>query len=605
MMTRTHISLAVAAVLSIAAAGIPTQTNTRAIAADNAPWSARYEAEKNYETIGNVHDSRDIGDHPEGLATPLAGYSGEGFLDFSDPVPSNDWQGTIPAGQDGATWHVDVPKTGNYRIKFVYNNPGTKWGGSRNVRDERNMRVNINSDSYTSQDGWVGWMIFSVSGYNSSSTDGDVQSFSTVGNNSKWNTNYMNVPLEKGDNKLSLSIEAPPGQGVYDGPNLDYFDITWIDDEFVTKAEVPNKTGTFQHPGIYYTLEDLEALRASINIPGSVWARGYQELLASPESSSTYSRPDGYYETVERGPYNNPSVGSNQFASDAKAVHYNALLWYLTGDVAHAKKAIEILNGWSYTLKDVINNDAKLIVAMAGPDFISGAEIIKHLYNNSPSVQVGDKWSDVDMKQFDQLVNEVFYDKLLGQYYPQANGNWDSLITGANLAIGVYLDDRRIFNRALNQYFRGDNVTNTLSMGALPNYIYPTGESQESNRDQGHAGMGLEGFGYTAEIAWNQGLDVFDAYDSRLLTGALYYARYNIDLSADAVESETFISDKARGSVQTPVFEILSNHYANRGGASPDETALLERVLEEKYRFGSHWINSMLFQDVSYSLGVS
>ena len=559
--------------------------------------TVKYEAETGYRSIGNVHDSRTIGNRPADLATPLTGYTGAGFLDFSDPVPATDWQGTIPPGQDGASWQITAPKAGNYRIKFVYNNPGSKWGGSRNARDERNMRININSPSYTSEKGWVGWMIFAVSGYNGSAAPGAVQSAATVGGNTAWNTNYMNVPLKKGRNDLKLSMQAPPGQGVYDGPNLDSFEVTPIDDEFVPERAVPAKSGQFEHPGIYYTGEDLRNLRTGKDIPDSVWARGYHELLAAPESSSAYSRPDGYFEVVERGPYNNPDVGSSQFAQDAKAVHYNALRWYLTGDQANAKKAIEILNGWSRTLKRVTNNDAKLIVAMAGPDFLSGAELIKHLYNKDSRVKASDRWAGADMKRFDRLVRSVFYNDTIGAYYPQANGNWDSLIAGASMAIGVYLDDQRIFNQALNQYYRGDNVANTLSMGTLPSYIYRTGESQESNRDQGHAGMGLEGFGYTSEIALNQGIDVFGAYGSRLLTGALYYARYNTTEAADAVESETFISDKLRGAISKPVFEILANYYASHGQASPKERALLNKALDEKYRPKNGYLNAMLFQD--------
>jgi len=557
----------------------------------SAGFHAVVEAEDATATIGDVNDSRRIGDQPAGLSAPLTGYSGSGFLDFSNPVASSDWRGTIPVGHDGATWHINVPSTGIYRLRFVYNNPGTKWNGSRNARDERNMRVTVNGNSYTGADGWIGWMIFSVSGYNGTAQPDALQTADTVAQNRAWNNNFMYVPLRAGDNTLRLSLEAPPGQGVYDGPNLDRSEVDSADDLFVDVGGVPSKRGAFQHPGLYVTSQQLASMRRAKEVPDSVSAKGYERLVASPLSSCSYARSDGYYSTVERGPYNNPDVGSSQFSNDGTAVFYNALRWYLDGDVCHAQKAIELLNGWANTLQRVVNNDAKLIVALTAPQYLNGAEIIKHVYNADPSVPAAQKWSAQDMARFDRLVREVFYNTIAG-YYPQANGNWDANIAAANLAIGVYLDDHAIFNRALEQFYRGDVVPGTLSMGSLPAYIYPTGESQESNRDQGHAGLGLQGFAETSEISWNQGIDVFGAYGHRLLAAARYYGRYALGA---AVPSETFISDKGRGAVSTPLFEVLANHAA-AAGAGPDDLALINRVLAEKYRSGDQWISSLVFQ---------
>jgi hypothetical protein len=564
-------------------------------------WSARYEAEDAAEFRGAVHLSKDIGDQPAEMTSPLEGYSGGGFVDFADPVPSTAWQGTIPAGTVGARYVIEVPRTGNYRLKFVYNNPGTKWAGSRNVRDERNMRINVNGNDYLGQDGWVGWMIFSVSGYNAASEPGATQTPATVGQNTAWNTNYMNVPLREGENQLRMSIEAPPGQGVYDGPNLDYVEVEWIDDRYVAPEDVPVKRDAFVHPGIYQTNENLTALKTAIGWQGSVWADGYAQLAASPLASFDYSRPDGYYEVVERGPYNNPNRGATQFTNDATAVHYNALQWYLTGDIRHARKAIELLNGWSATLKSVVNNDARLLVAMSGRHFVSGAELLKHVYNADPTVHAQDRWQADDMERFDSLVRSVFYEGTLADYYPQANGNWDALITGANMAFGVYLDDHELFNAALMQFHRGDVIPGTASMGSLANYIYATGESQESNRDVGHWGMGLEGLGYSSEISLNQGLDIFDAYDARLLSGANYFGLYNLTSIGLPVVSETFVSDRGRGNVSTPVFEILESYYAKRS-ASQDLTTV-RRVLNEKFRAGTRLIDTLLFQDAPFDEG--
>lgn len=575
--------------------GAPAFATPAVASQEKFAWSTKYEAEDAIELRGEVHRSDGIADQPAEMTSPLTGYSGRGFLDFADPVPSAAWQGSIPAGTVGAKYVIDVPRAGNYRLKFVYNNPGTKWAGSRNVRDERNMRINVNGPDYLGAEGWVGWMIFSVSGYNSSAEPGATQTPATIGQNTVWNTNYMNAPLQQGKNDLRMSIEAPPGQGVYDGPNLDYIEVEWIDDRYPVSEDVPVKKDAFTHPGIYQTADNLTALKTAIGWQASVWAGGYAQLASSNLASFNYSRPDGYYEVVERGPYNNPNRGASQFTNDATAVHYNALQWYLTGDARHARKAIELLNGWSAALKSVVNNDAKLLVAMSGRHFVSGAEILKHVYNVDPTVPAADRWQAADIERFDSLVRNVFYEGTVAGYYPQANGNWDALITGANMAFGVYLDDHEIFNEALRQFYRGDVVPGSASMGSLANYIYPTGESQESSRDVGHWGMGLEGLGYSAEISLNQGLDIFGAYDSRLLNGANYFGTYNLSNTGLPVASETFVSDRGRGTVSTPLFEILANYYT--GHPASHDLTTVERVLHEKFRSGSRLIDTLVFQD--------
>jgi hypothetical protein len=547
----------------------------------------------------------------------LSGASSGKFLDFSSPkedYTSNDaWKGTLSVS-DNATWKIDIPKAGFYKVTFTYNNPGTRWNSKRNVRDERNCRVLLNGDksNLASDAGWVGWMIFSVSGYADGVTNGAVQNETSVGGNTKWNKNYMNVYIPAGKQDLTLAIEAPPGQGVYDGPNLDYIELEYIGDQYISEKNIPTIAKKFNHPGLYYTMQTLETMKKNKDQAGSVWEKGYKQLLESELSSASYTRPNDtknydsvtgtmFWKIVERGPYNNPDNGSSPFSKDGLAAHYNALRWYLTGDVNNAKKTIELLNGWASTLEDVKNNDARLIVAISAPAYINAAELMKHVYNSDPRISEKDKWSKKDMEQFDSFVRKLH--NLLAVYYPQANGNWDALITVANMSMAVYLDDKNMFNEALRQFSRGDVVPGKLSMGALPNYVYTTGESQESNRDQIHASMGLEGLSLSSKIAYNQGLDLFKMYDHRLLKGAIYSLKYNF--LKESVPSETFISDKARGAVKKPVFDILANYYRKNGSAitsvdfkllTDGATALREGAVDE-VKNPCGFINAMLFTD--------
>lgn len=622
--------------------------------ADNS-FTKRIQAEDYSSKTGNIY-IRSNGDNVPVYSPVLKdsfvlnGAEGGKYIDFSNPVKKfagNDMYGTeyqltdkyadgdrkgAPKESivgDTATWKVSVPKSGFYKLSFKYNNPATRVKGYRNDRDERNCRIMINTPVseenidkfYTDSKEWAGWMIFNISGYNdkynenthSSLTPQTDNNYQNVIGNTKWNNNYMNVYLDQGENTVTLGIQAPPGQGVYDGPNLDYFDITYIGNEYVNETEIPylDKDFQFEHPGIYYTIDDLKTMKSYKGDKNTVYGKGYEELKKAATASSSYiAHPQ---QTVDIGAYNNPNIGGTDFTKDGGAAHYNALMWYLDDDVNHAKKAIEILNGWASTFTTVgKGNDIKLRFALFGTDYLNAAEILKNIYNKNPNIKDEDKWQDKDIQKF-----ELFIKKLLNtttQYYPQANGNWDTTIGGFNMAAAVYLDNVDLFNDALTQFYLGNLKSgNCASMGSINNYIYTTGESQESSRDAVHARMGISGLAYQSNIAWNQGIDIYSAYDHRLLKGTLYNAQYLIGRD---VNSKTFISDKSRqnSDISSMVFEIVGNHYANQIMNKTSDIETIYAAAEARLRKGNtkngandlaQYYGAMIFTDVKSQVDVS
>lgn len=598
-------------------------------------FSTRVEAEDFYKSAGNIY-IRDNGDTVPGSAAGdevvLTGASGGSFVDFSDPVAnfktgSGATNNSIPSGQDRASWKVVVPAAGFYELAFKYNNPATKTDGYRNVRDERNTRIVINDDepdfTNTMDPHWAGWMIFNISGYNdgynpatnTSLTSQSDNGYANVKGNTTWNNNYMNVWLEKGENTVTLGMEAPPGQGVYDGPNLDYFDVTYIGDQMVSEDEIPylNDDFVFQHPGISFTLEDLDHIKANKGDTNTVYGKGYQELVSAAnwfDGNTVNPAP-----VLDVGPYNSPNIGGTEYTRGGSKALYYALRYYLDNDVSYGKKAVDVLNGWASTLKTLgSGNDLKLRIAIVGPDFVNAAEIIRHLYNNDPGVAPADRWLDADIAEF-----ETFLHMLLDRtydFYPQANGNWDAIIGGFNMAAAVYLEDTGLFNDALKQRYLGTyRAGNAVSMGSLPSYIYPSGEQQESSRDQPHARMGITGLATQADIAWNQGVDIYGAYDNRLLAGTVYNAKYAI---GEEVASETFISDRNRtqSGIWAVGYEIVGNHYSNElaGAADESELAVIHEASETRLRTGSvnneagrkaNYFGAMMFTDKPYEVVMS
>jgi hypothetical protein len=136
------------------------------------------------------------------------------------------------------------------------------------------------------------------------------------------------------------------------------------------------------------------------------------------------------------------------------------------------------------------------------------------------------------------------------------------------MAIGVFCDDRELFDRAVDYYRNG------TGNGRLTHYVInEAGQCQESGRDQGHTQLGLAALAEACEVAWSQGVDLYGEADNRLLKGFEYTARYNLggDVPFVAHVDTTgkyrhkAISAKGRGRLR-PVYEMVWNHYQNRRG---------------------------------------
>ena len=327
----------------------------------------------------------------------------------------------------------------------------------------------------------------------------------------------------------------------------------------------------FVHPGIAHTRESIDFVQARIAAGEEPWASAWKGVRASRSADPDW-RPQPHAH-VERGPYNNPNIGSSEFTRDADAAYVHGLQWVLTGKVAHAKKAAEILNAWSGTLKSISNHDARLLVGMDGYDYCNAAELLKHTW---------DGWPKPDQERFEKMLRDIFY-PIIKDFYPSANGNWDAAMLQTMLAMGVYLDDRAMFDRGVNYYLKGDGN------GAVRNYFKPSGQCQESGRDQAHTQMGLDYLACTCEIAWNQGTDLYGAFENRLLKGFEYTAKYNLGEDVPFEYYESFqgrykhkkISDDSRGRLR-PMYEKVLNHYQNRKGLKAEFTKRAAWKLRER-----------------------
>jgi hypothetical protein len=296
---------------------------------------------------------------------------------------------------------------------------------------------------------------------------------------------------------------------------------------------------------------------------------GYEVFRAHAQSRLDYKM---------RGPLarvgRNPTVGQNDYDSDANAAYQCAIMWCLSGDIAYANKSKEIINAWSTTLKSITGRDAVLMAGLGPFKMVNAAEILRY-------TDAG--WSPVEIQQTEKHFREVIY-PVIRDFAPFANGNWDTAAIKTMMAIGVFCNDRAMFERALNYYVNG------AGDGRLTHYlINQTGQCQESGRDQQHTQLGLAHLGDCCEIAWHQGLDLYGYDGDLVLKGFEYTAQYN--LGEDVPFAETLdqtgkyhhkiIAASGRGRFRA-VFEEIYNHYANRRGIpAPFTQRAAERVRPE------------------------
>ena len=316
----------------------------------------------------------------------------------------------------------------------------------------------------------------------------------------------------------------------------------------------PNETGAdFVHPGISHSAAELVFVKAKLPGQEQPWQKAWEQLRASREASLDWQpKPRAH---VQRGARNKPNIGSSDMSRDSQAAYTHALLWVFTDQEAHARKAAEIIDAWSETLASVTNHDARLLVGMVGIKFVNAAELLKHTWEG---------WPQDRQAAFAGMLRQVWY-PVIKDFYPSANGNWDAAMIQTMMAMGVYLDDRAMFEKAMHYCLHGEGN------GAINRYFNAFGQCQESGRDQGHTQMGLEYLANACEIAWKQGHDLYAAYDHRLALGFEYTARYNLGhdvpfspyVSVQGRYKHQRISDKARGRLR-PMYEKVYNHYHRR-----------------------------------------
>jgi hypothetical protein len=330
----------------------------------------------------------------------------------------------------------------------------------------------------------------------------------------------------------------------------------------------PPTTG-FTHPGIMVTRGQLDFVKAKAAAGAAPWKSALDKAKSGNHASLSYQPSP--HATVECGPYSNPDVGCSDEKNDAIAAYTHALLWYLTGDDAHAQSAIHIMNAFSQTLKQHTNSNAPL-----------------------QSAWVGSIFPRADVARFEALLEDVYLPEVING--SSSNGNWELSMIEAAIDIGVFLDDQATFDKAVAMwkkrvpayvYLKTDGALpvppprgNKSSAQALIGFWYDQstfvdGLAQETCRDLGHVQYGLAAMTNAAETARIQGVDLYALESSRITAAYEFHAQY---LDGKAIP-KWLCGGSLNAKTPDPMWEVGYNAYAGREGLSmPSTQALLAEI---------------------------
>ena len=134
-----------------------------------------------------------------------------------------------------------------------------------------------------------------------------------------------------------------------------------------------NDGNGFNHPGLFHSQNDLDRMREAVKAKEEPIFSGFKILQESLHSKSNYKMQGPFPEWGRA-----PNIRAGEARNDAKAAYENALMWSITGDKEHAKKAIQIINAWANTLKKVSGIDGVLAAGIQGVKFANAAEILRY-----------------------------------------------------------------------------------------------------------------------------------------------------------------------------------------------------------------------------------
>ena len=258
----------------------------------------------------------------------------------------------------------------------------------------------------------------------------------------------------------------------------------------------------FVHPGIFSSQSELETIRRRVATrnPADPMVAGWQSVMGSRFNNVNYQPQPVAIVTREN---KSPSPVNER---DAATISYVlALRWVLSGDEAAKNKALSIMKAWADVFQDHQGDvNTHLDSAWVVTVWSAAGEILKH----ARYMGRGANWPAADLEKFTGMVRKLEAQSshiLTEAQWKGHTGNWDSSAMLGDMAAGVFLDDRAMYNRG-----------RSMVAEFMPRMLHEEGWPTEVFRDPWHCGVTLTGIIEAAEVARHQGNDT-----------SLYEAKYD------------------------------------------------------------------------------
>jgi hypothetical protein len=334
----------------------------------------------------------------------------------------------------------------------------------------------------------------------------------------------------------------------------------------------------FRHPGVLVNRAQLEFVRDKVAKGAQPWTDAFVAAKASKWGSLTYAPAP--VPQVQCGSNSNPDVGCKAEQNDASAAWTDALVWYVSGDRAYARKAIQIMNAWSSTLTGghTLSN-GPIESGWTGSTWAEAAELVRY-------TDAG--WSRRDIEAFEKMLATQYVPILLTGGPPCFNGNWELVIAEALMNISVFNDNRTWFDTAIAywrdrapayMYLASDGpqphmplVPNKCTQYTADQFwvqtTYVTGLAQETARDFHHTFWGLGAATNVAETALQQGVNIYPENATRIVAAYEWANAINNGAAPPAGIKVGPIGGN------TFSMEVAYNEFHNRLGIPMPQTAL-------------------------------
>ncbi|KAK2735875.1 hypothetical protein FQN57_001081 [Myotisia sp. PD_48] len=348
------------------------------------------------------------------------------------------------------------------------------------------------------------------------------------------------------------------------------FFASWIS----TVASAPSK---WIHPGAMLSRAQINFIKDKVSRREQPWARAADEMLRDRWLSASWNPTP--HATVECGPYSKPDVGCKAERDDSLAAYGNALAWVISGNKAHAQKAIQIMDAYSATIKGHKNTNSPLQAGWVGSVWARAGEIIRY-------TDAG--WSSASISRFANMLRTV-YMPLTVNGTDKNVANWELSMTEAAILMAVFLEDGKSYDTAM-RHFKA-RVPATIFMtsdgkypkaargqSSAPDKIIEwwfgqsdfreNGMGQETCRDLEHTGYSIASIAHVAETARIQGEDLYKTdIGTRLRWGIGFHSQFGNGKAAPSWLCKGALKLKFG-----PVTEVGYNALANRLGNSMPES---------------------------------